>query len=52
MQLRQPKCFYSVDASGAEASGGMIELRWRDGGKAPSELYGEVAVVDGGVAYT
>ena len=30
---------------------GIIELRWRDGGKAPSELYGEVAVVDGGVAY-
>ena len=40
-----------VDASGAAASGGIIELRWRDGGKAPSELYGEVAAVDGGVAY-
>ena len=40
-----------VDTSGAAASRGIIKLRWRDGGKAPSELYGEVAVVDGGVAY-
>ena len=40
-----------VEASVAAASGGIIKLRWRNGGKAPSELYGEVAVVDRGVAY-
>ena len=29
----------------------MEELSWRNGGKASSELYGEVAVVDRCVAY-
>ena len=40
-----------VKASGAAASGGRIELRWRDGGKAPCKMGGKVAPVDGGVAY-
>ena len=39
------------EASGAAASGGTIRLRWRDGGKAPREMWGEVSVVDGSVAY-
>ena len=39
------------EASGAAASGGSIKLRWRDGGRAPRKLYGEVSVVDGSVAY-
>ena len=39
------------EASGAAASGCSIELRWRDGGRAPCEMYGEVSVVDGSVAY-
>ena len=39
------------EASGATASGGSIKLRWMDGGKAPCEMYGEVSVVDGSVAY-
>ena len=38
-------------ASGAAASGGSIKLRWRDGGRAPHKMYGEVSVVDGSVAY-
>ena len=39
------------EASGAAASGGSIKLRWRDGGRAPCEMVGEVSVVDGTVAY-
>ena len=39
------------EASGAAASGGSIKLRWRDGGRAPCKMYGEVSVVDGSVAY-
>ena len=39
------------EASGAAASGGSIMLRWRDGGRAPRKMYGEVSVVDGSVAY-
>ena len=39
------------EASGAAASGGSIKLRWRDGGRAPRKMYGEVSVVDGSVAY-
>ena len=39
------------EASGAAASGGSIKLRWRDGGRAPCEMWGEVSVVDGRVAY-
>ena len=39
------------DASGAAASGGSIKLRWRDGGRAPRKMWGEVSVVDGSVAY-
>ena len=38
-------------ASGAVASGGSIKLRWRDGGRAPHKMYGEVSAVDGSVAY-
>ena len=40
-----------VRASGAEASGGSIKLRWRDGGRAPRKTYGQVTTVDGSVAY-
>ena len=39
------------EASGAAASGGSIKLRWRDGGRAPRKMYGEVAAVNGSVAY-
>ena len=39
------------EASGAAASGGSIKLRWRDGGRAPRTMLGEVSVVDGSVAY-
>ena len=40
-----------VEASGAAASGGSIELKWRDGGRVPSEVIGEVAAMDRSVAY-
>ena len=40
-----------MEASGAAASGCSIKLRWRDGGRAPSEMVGEVAAVDGSVVY-
>ena len=36
------------EASGAAAS---IKLRWRDGGRAPCKMRGEVAAMGGGVAY-
>ena len=39
------------EASGAAASGGSIKLRWRDGGRAPTNAWGEVSAVDGSVAY-
>ena len=39
------------EASGVAASGGSIKLRWRDGGRAPRKMYGDVSVVDGSVAY-
>ena len=39
------------ETSGAAASGGSIKLRWRDGGRAPRMMCGEVVAVDGGVAY-
>ena len=39
------------EASGAAASGGSIKLRWRDGGRAPRDMWGEVTAVDGSVAY-
>ena len=39
------------EASGAAASGGSVKLRWRDGGKGPRNMWGEVSVVDGSVAY-
>ena len=39
------------EASGAATSGGSIKLRWRDGGRAPREMYGEAAAVNGSVAY-
>ena len=38
-------------ASGAAASESSIKLRWRDGGRAPRKMVGEVSVVDGRVAY-
>ena len=38
-------------ASSAAASGGSIKLRWRDGGRAPCEISGEVSAEDGSVAY-
>ena len=39
------------EASGAAASGGSIKLRWRDGGRAPCQMCGEVVAVDGSRAY-
>ena len=39
------------EASGAAVSGGSIKLRWRDGGRAPCKMCGEVAAVDGSMAY-
>ena len=39
------------EASGVAASGDSIKLRWRDGGRAPCKMYGDVSVVDGSVAY-
>jgi len=39
------------EASGAAASGGSIKLRWRDGGKGPPKMHGEVCAVNGSVAY-
>ena len=39
------------EASGAATSGGSIRLKWRDGGRAPCKMCGEVVVVDGSVAY-
>ena len=33
------------EVSGAAASEGSIKLRWRDGGRAPCEMWGEVSVV-------
>jgi len=38
-------------ASGAATSGGSIRLKWRDGGRAPCKMFGEVVAVDGSVAY-
>ena len=38
-------------ASSAATSGGSIKLRWRDGGRAPCEISGEVSAEDGSVAY-
>ena len=40
-----------MEASGAAASGGSIKLRWRDGGRAPRKMQGQVTAVDGSVAY-
>ena len=39
------------EVSGAAASGGSIKLRWRNGGRAPYRMCGEVSAVDGNVAY-
>ena len=39
------------EASGAAASGCNIKLRWRDGGRAPCKMYGEVSAVNGSVVY-
>ena len=52
-QLRQRECQRREEgeASGAVASGGSIKLSWRDGGRAPCKIWGEVSVVDGSVAY-
>ena len=38
------------EASGTGASGGS-KLRWRDGGRAPRKMWGEVSAVDGSVVY-
>ena len=40
-----------MEASGAAASGGSIELMWRDDRRAPHKMQGQVTVVDGSVAY-
>ena len=40
-----------MEASGEAASGCSIKLRWKDGGRAQSEMVGEVAAVDGSVVY-
>ena len=39
------------EASGAAASGGSIQLKWRDGERAPHWMWGEVSAVDESVAY-
>ena len=39
------------ETSGGAASGSNIKLRWRDGGRAPQKMYGEVSAVNGSVAY-
>ena len=51
LRLRVGQRREEVEASGAAASGGSINLRWRDGGREPSKKYGEVSAVDGSVAY-
>ena len=38
-------------ACGAAVSGDSIKLRWRDGGRAPRKMAGEVSVVNGSVEY-
>ena len=40
-----------MEVSGIAASRGRIKLKWIDGGKAPRKMIGEVATVDGRVAY-
>ena len=40
-----------VEVSGAAVSGVDVKLRWKGGGRAPCKMYGEVATVDGSVAY-
>ena len=40
-----------VEASDGAANRDSIELTWRGGGRAPCKMYGEVAAVDGSVAY-
>ena len=50
-QLRGDQRREKMEASSAAASGCRIKLRWRDGGRAPSEMVGEVAAVDGSVVY-
>ena len=39
------------EGSGAATSAGSIRLKWRDGGRAPCKMGGEVVAVDGSVAY-
>ena len=39
------------EARGAATNGDSIKLKWRDGGRAPRKMFGEVAAVDGSVAY-
>ena len=50
-QLRERGGQGQEEASGATASGGSIKLKWRDGRRAPCQMSGEVAAVDGGRAY-
>ena len=40
-----------VESGSAAARGSRIELRWRDGGRAPDEMLGQLVAVDGSVAY-
>ena len=39
------------ETSAAAANSGSIQLRWRDGGRAPCKMWGAVAVMSGGVAF-
>ena len=48
-QLRQRQ--EKVKANGAVANEGNIKLNWKDGGRAPRGMFGEVVAVDRGVAY-
>ena len=50
-QLRQRRGQGREEVKATGASGGRIQLRWRDGGKAPCKMGGIAAAVDGGVAY-
>ena len=40
-----------VESGSAAASGDRIKQRWRDGGRAPCEMLGQLVAVDGSVAY-
>ena len=50
LKQQQKQSRDEVEASGAATSGGTIKLRWRDGGRAPCDMWGEVVAVNGSVA--